>query len=109
MSLYTWLFGESEIWEHVTVKDYAVSRRNGEDKGTIYVHFYESNKGNRKVKYESSWNDDNGTMTSDKLVHLDFYQKVIVRWLAGRYDPEIPKYNEVAEEDTANALRGKVE
>ena len=36
------------------------------------------------------------------------YQIKIVRWSEGRYDPDIPKYSEISEEDVANKLKGNV-
>ena len=72
----------------------------------FYFRLFESNKGSRKVEFGC-------TMASIPdlayiAVQMDTYQGRIVRWKNGRYDPDIPRYSETAEEDTVNALRGKV-
>lgn len=76
--------------------------------GKVYVHLYESNKGNRKIESACSFPEVSQEKIDAYVESTDTYQTKLVRWLAGRYDPEIPKYSEISEEDTANALRGKV-
>jgi hypothetical protein len=74
---------------------------------SYHIHLFESNKGNRKIEYicdgkpldvnKSTW-----------VLSTDLYQMQIYRWLNGRRDPEIPTYDQIGEDDTANFLKGKV-
>jgi hypothetical protein len=75
---------------------------------TVFVHFYESNKGNRKIDLGCSLSDAEDQMLERYIKTTQLYQVRLVRWLSGRLDPEIPTYNQIGEEDTANLLRGKV-
>jgi hypothetical protein len=77
--------------------------------GHIFIHLYESDKGNRKSGIVCSFRDAPKEKVDAFVKGKELYQKKIHRWLSGRYDPQIPTYNQLAEEDTANALRGKVE
>jgi hypothetical protein len=77
--------------------------------GKIYIHLYESNKGNRKIKSVCSFTEAPQDKIDEYVKSTETYNKQILRWLSGRYDPEIPRYSDISEEDTANALRGKVE
>jgi len=77
--------------------------------GKIYVHLYESNKGNRKIESACSFVEVPQGKIDEYVKTTDTYQTKLVRWLAGRHDPETPRYSQIAEEDTANALRGRVE
>ena len=72
-----------------------------------HIHCFESNKGNRKVEYVC----DGEQFTPEPkgfIYKSDLYQMQIYRWLSGRRDPEIPTYDQIGEEDTANFLKGKV-
>ena len=68
--------------------------------GGIYAFYYlyESDKGNRKCEIKSSYSAKSH----------EVYLRVVYPWLEGRYDPEIPRYGDMPEEDLANALRGKL-
>lgn len=105
------MFGwfKKENWEHVktlTIDGVMYDSKKG---GKVFVHLYESDKGNRKIKSASSFADASQNQI-DKFVHSnELYQLRLERWLAGRRDPEIPRYSQVGEEDTANALRGSVD
>jgi hypothetical protein len=81
----------------------------GEKGGKIFIHLYESDKGNRKMESACSFSEATQEKIDTFIKSKEFYQTKIHRWLAGRYDPEIPRYSEIGEEDTVNALRGKVE
>ncbi len=76
---------------------------------TIYFHLYESNKNNRKFTVTSTYEEVYPGTLMGIAKKMDVYNTKIHRWLAGRYDPDIPSYNSVDEEDTMNALRGRVE
>ncbi len=82
----------------------------GPDKGgKIFIHLFESDKGNRKIESMCSFRDAPQEKIDDYVKASDIYQTKLFRWLNGRRDPEISTYSEIGEEDTANALRGKVE
>jgi len=76
--------------------------------GKVYVHLYESNKGNRKIESACSFTEVSQEEIDKYVKSTDTYQTKLIRWISGRYDPEIPRYSDISEEDTANALRGKV-
>ena len=73
-----------------------------------HIHLFESSTGKRKAEYKC----DGDTYDIDKkdgwLKTQDVYQLEVYRWLTGRMDPNIPRYNQVSEEDTANFLKGSV-
>lgn len=77
--------------------------------GKVYFHLYESNKGKRRVVIDSSFTDirHQGSF-NESAKRFDTYQEKIVRWLAGRRDPEIPSYSEIGQEDVINQLKGHI-
>jgi len=77
--------------------------------GKIYIHLYESSKGNRKIESVCSFSEVPRNKIDEYVKSTETYNRQILRWLSGRYDPEIPRYTDISEEDTVNALRGKVE
>lgn len=91
------------------VKTISMNVTYDKEPGKVLLHLYESDKGNRKIESASTFVD----ITQEKVDRFskstEFFQTKIVRWLSGRYDPEIQRYSEIGEEDTANALRGKIE
>jgi hypothetical protein len=107
-------FFKKEKWVHLKTSEYngvcwAQGLQHEKQGGTVYVHFYESDKGNRKIEATCSFSEVTQKKIDEYVKSSKTYQTRFVRWLAGRYDPQIPTYNQLAEEDTANALRGKVE
>jgi hypothetical protein len=58
--------------------------------GSIYIHLFESDKGNRKIDVACSFV---GVPDENTL----------------RYVKGIPRYSDIPEEDTANALKGKID
>jgi hypothetical protein len=107
-------FFKKEKWVHLktttlTGITYAVGHPHEKKDGKVFIHYYESNKGNRKIECACSFTEVEQDKVDQYVRGWPTYQERIVRWLNGRYDPEIPKYSEIGEEDTANALRGKVE
>jgi hypothetical protein len=107
-------FFKKEKWAHVKTitgngVTWAVGHPHEKKDGKIYVHLFESNKGNRKIESACSFQEVSQEKIDDYVKSTDTYQTKLIRWLSGRYDPEIPRYSDISEEDTANALRGKVE
>lgn len=74
--------------------------------GTFYFHLYESNLGNRKVKFSSTVRDVSNLLYIAN--QLPMYHEKILRWEAGRVDPDIPRYDEIPVEETVNILSGKI-
>lgn len=79
----------------------------GDTKYNFYIHYYESNFGNRKAEYTT---DLVNTQTSTEFfVKQDpIYHTKVYRWLNGRADPDIPAYSNVEQDDLSNMLKGKV-
>lgn len=108
------LFLKREKWTHLktTTFDgihYAKGQLTEKLDGKIYIHYYESNKGNRKIECACSFPEVEQAKIDHFVKSSGVYQQRILRWLSGRYDPDIPRISEIGEEDTANALRGKVD
>lgn len=106
-------FFKKEKWALVKTYDYggynwAAGTAHEVKDLKIYVHYYESDKGNRKIDMGCSSTDVPQNKLEEFVECTHTYQTKTLRWLNGRYDPEIPRYSELGEEDTANALRGKV-
>lgn len=101
---------KKEHWAYVKKIDHPVTITGvaGSRDETLYIHLYESSRGRRKYELSLSCSG----FTDDKLEKFfpttPIYNNQIRRWLAGRHDPEIPVYSQLGEEDTANALRGKI-
>jgi hypothetical protein len=77
----------------------------GGKKCIIYYHLYESNIGNRSMECTCT----NANIDArDYVKCTTLYNEKIHRWLEGRYDPEIPAYSELSQEDVMNKLRGKI-
>jgi hypothetical protein len=71
----------------------------------FYYRLYESKNGNRKVEFACT------NPRCDLKVSASrhpIYQEKIIRWKEGRYDPDIPTYSQIPEEETAVMLRGKI-
>ena len=107
------MFLRREKWAHVKTSEYggihwAKGHPHEKINGTVYIHFYESDKGNRKIESTCSFPEVSQKKIDEYVESSKTYQTRFVRWLAGRYDPEIPRYSDTAEEDTVNALRGKI-
>jgi len=88
---------------------WAAGTSHAKKDGKVYLHLFESDKGNRKMEAACTFPEPTQEQIDAYVKTTETYQTKIHRWLNGRYDPEIPKYSEIGEEDTANALRGKVE
>lgn len=77
--------------------------------GSMYIHLFESDKGHRKIEVACSFVGVSPEISHRYVKSTEYYQKTLLRWLNGRYDPEIPRYSDIPEEDTANALKGKAD
>jgi hypothetical protein len=102
-------FFKKEKWALVKTTTFTRISWGEKKDGVIYIHFFESEKGNRKIESACSFVDATQEKIDDFIKGSGLYQTKIFRWLNGRYDPEIPRYSEIGEEDTVSALRGKVE
>lgn len=74
----------------------------------IYYHLYESNLSNRRCEIKSTVTLSPESVVIVKSMNSKLYQGKIYRWLNGRHDPEIPRYNDIPEEDTFNSIKGKI-
>lgn len=102
-------FFKKEKWALVKTLDFKGIMYGGQTGGVIYIHLFESDKGNRRIENACSFSEVPQLATDSFVSGSELYQKRLFRWKEGRYDPTIPRYSEIGEEDTANALRGKVE
>jgi len=102
-------FFKKEKWAQVKTLTIDNIKWGTESGGKIFIHLFESDKGNRKMTSACSFHEAPQEKIDVYIKSGEFYQTKILRWLNGRRDPEISTYSEIGEEDTANALRGKVE
>jgi len=70
---------------------------------SYYIHCFESNLGNRKIECHE---DGKIRKIDTDFKSSELYQRRIYRWLKGRRDLEIPTYDQIPEEETANFLKG---
>ena len=73
-----------------------------------HIHLYESDKGNRRATFSCEGEKYDIDRKDGYLKATDLYQMKIRRWLDGRMDPDIPRYDQISEEDTANFLKGTI-
>jgi len=99
-------FFKREKW--TLVKTFKIDRPTPTGNYVYHIHCYETDKGNRKVEYVLNGEPYDIKKPNIWLPTTDFYQMQLLRWLNGRRDPEIPTYEQLGEEDTANFLKGKV-
>lgn len=96
-----------EKWAYV--KMFAIDNVTFERKqGKVFIHLFESDRGNRRIKSSSSFPLLGQKTLEEFVASQDIYQEKLVRWENGRYDPEIPRFSDIGEDDTANALRGTI-
>lgn len=106
--MFSW-FKRKEDWLLVkTITEEVARVQDQDDTGKAYFHLFESDKGNRRVEYSSTLRHASQESLIYNLKRLDIYQGKIYRWEMGRHDPDIPRYDQIPEEETVNALRGKV-
>jgi hypothetical protein len=104
--MFEWLFGHKENWRLVKTITESVVQTGGytQKDGKVYYHLFESSKGRRKVEYQSTLKSSDLEADAKRI---DTYQEKIYPWLNGRVDPDIPRYSQIPEEETAVMLRGK--
>lgn len=90
------------------VKTISVDFKYERSDGRVYYHLFESNKGGRKVEINCTLTLPSFIKIEEESRKFKLYQEKIYRWEKGRYDPDIPRYDQVPEEDTANALKGTI-
>ena len=105
--MFSWFRRNREDWRLVKSFDVEITQTFTHKDGKLYFHLFESNLGNRRVEFACSIDMENEALAKNAR-RVEFYQTRIYRWEQGRYDPEIPRYTEVPEEETINALKGKV-
>lgn len=106
--MFSRFFRPKEQWRLVKTFTEAIERRLTKEEGIAYFHLFESDRGARRVEFSCSLSHSNNTILAENMKRLDMYQQKIYRWEMGRLDPEIPRYSDIPQEETAVALRGKV-
>ncbi len=103
--MFSWLKSKpKEQW--CLVRTITVPVSHSARKGKLYYHLYESDRKNRKVEFACTIPEVDAEKSGK---HFDVYHETIYRWLQGRIDPEIPRYDQIHEEDVVNVLKGKVQ
>jgi hypothetical protein len=109
------LFGPKKCWRLVQTFKYdnGISRgREGDPNyksGDMYYYLFESDAGDRKIKVRCTIQDVDQPKLEEFAVSTDFYHEKLYRWLVGRGDPEIQRYDEVDQEETMHQLKGTIE
>ncbi len=99
---------EKEKWLHVHTLLHPCENSKTKEDGNLYIHLFESSKGNRRIEFASSFPNVSQDNIEKFGKSTEVYQTRVVRWLSGRRDPEIPRYDQVGEEDVAAALKGHI-
>lgn len=80
----------------------------------VYFYLYESNKKHRCVEIHYSFANEKSTDSwkdwmdeQAKTTHT--YCTQVRRWLAGRYDPDIPSYEDIDLEEMKHKLAGSID
>lgn len=74
----------------------------------IYIHLFESSVGSRRYEAIADSSDFTASSVIEFVKTTELYNTQIHRWLHGRYDPEIPRYDQISEEDVIAALKGTI-
>jgi hypothetical protein len=101
-----WPIFKKDDWRLVTTL--SVDAKWERTSGKIYYHLYESRKGKRKVNIATTLSLPSYMDLIKEAKRFSVYQEKIYRWEMDRHDPDIPRYSQILEEDTANALKGCV-
>ena len=101
------LFRPKEQWR--LVKTFSVDATRISVKGRIYFHLFESDRNSRRIEIASTFLDFQWHILQDHARKCHLYQEKIYRWEMGRVDPDIPRYDQIPEEETVNILKGKIE
>ena len=99
-----------EDWRLVKTISHPVTygHRASKDTGIVYFHLFESNTKRRKVEIKCTFAMHYGDDLEVMARKLSIYQETIYRWENGRVDPDIPRYDQIPEEETSNVLRGAI-
>lgn len=76
--------------------------------GEIYIYLYESNLGNRTLQARSTISEATQEQIDRCVKASEVYMRRIYRWLMGRADPEIMRFDEVEQEETVHYLQGTI-
>jgi hypothetical protein len=95
-----------EDWRLVKSYSAEITYRQADHK--LYYHLFESNRKNRKVDIQCTFTVPSYMDLKDESKKITLYQEKIYRWEMGRRDPDIPTYDQIPEEETANFLKGKI-
>ena len=98
------LFAKKEQW--ALVKTIKVSHTHATY--VYHIQLFESPSGARRAEFFCDGDEYDINRKGAWLKTQDVYQMQIYRWLQGRYDPDIPKFADIAEEDLVHALKGKI-
>ena len=123
MGLINWLksIGEAkqpeikEQWKLVKTIKYPNGVTRGKkgatdrEEGDLYFHFFESNLGNRCVQPRCTISEAETNQLIEFTNSTKTYHEKIYRWLMGRGDPDILRYDEVEQEETIHYMRGTIE
>jgi hypothetical protein len=104
--MFNWF--KKENWRLVKTFTNDIEQTLTKRDGKLYYHLFESDKGKRRIEFACTISIDHASLEEDAK-RIPIYQEKLFRWVNGRIDPDIPHYDQVPEEETANALRGKIE
>lgn len=76
------------------------------DKVVIFCHLYETENNKRKTEYTSTIKRLKYRKLDEMTKEHEYYHEVIYKWLAGRYDPDIPRYEDIPLNDIVGVLKG---
>ena len=121
MNWWTKIFGEPADWRlckqldakyQITYTDgYGLAEPKKTKRGCVITYFlYEDQDGNRKFDIVDSEKGDINIKTlkkTDYAYRCTLYRNTIRPWLSGRFDPEIPSYEQVPVDDFKAVLKGK--
>ena len=101
--LLRWLRKDREKLVH-TMK-LPIVRSISKEKGFLVVHFYETQSGGKRLSL-SSINFTIQEKTARELLEtFEEYHDIIVPWMAGRYTPDIPTYEDIDQIDLMEKLK----
>lgn len=81
---------------------------HNDEKGKVFIYLYESSYGNRTVQARCTLSSLKDEDLNDFVKGTEVYLRRIYRWLMGRGDPEIPRYDEIEQEETLHYLKGTI-
>ncbi len=108
--MFSWFktFIKEQHWRLVKTIEHPISITGSNEKGILFFHLFESDIGNRKISLATTISGFNSDTLKEQTARLNIYQTKIYRWEMGRVDPDIPRYDQVPEEDCMNVLKGSI-